>query len=94
MPVTLEEALTHIRQDPGVDDEAVQAMIDAATAAAWDYLGVDLGDDMPWPVHAAILLQVGELYGNREAGFQGRDGQHVVNPTYERLLNPYRAMEV
>ncbi|WP_429498061.1 head-tail connector protein [Robbsia andropogonis] len=66
-------------------------MIDAATAAAWDYLGVDLSDAMPAPVHAAILLQVGDLYGNREAG---GDQQYFVNPTYARLLDPYRTMEI
>jgi hypothetical protein len=94
MAVTLDEALTHIRQDAGIEDAAVQAMIDAATVAAWDYLGVDLSDDIPAPVRAAILLQVGDLYENREAGGQGTHLQYFVNPTYERLLNPYRAMSV
>lgn len=47
---------------------------------------------MPAPVHAAILLQVGDLYENREAGGQGTASQYFQNPTYERLLNPYRAM--
>ncbi len=94
MAVTLAEALDHVRQDAGIEDDAVQAMIDAATAAAWDYLGVDLGADMPAPVHAAILLQVGDLYAFREVGGMGTAGQYFVNPTYERLLNPYRAMGV
>lgn len=94
MSITLEEALEHIRQDAGVEDASIQAMIDAATAAAWDYLGVDLSDAMPAPVRAAILLQVGDLYENREAGTVGSRMQYYVNPTYERLLNPYRAMGV
>lgn len=92
MAVTLQEALDHVRQDLGAEDASIQAMIDAATAAAWDYLGVDLSDDMPAPVHAAILLQVGDLYENREAGGQGTALQYFVNPTYERLLNPYREL--
>ena len=94
MSITLQEALDHIRQDAGLEDASVQAMIDAAAAAAWDYLGVDLSDNMPAPVRAAILLQVGDLYENREAGTVGSHMQYFANPTYERLLNPYRAMAV
>ncbi|MCS6490773.1 head-tail connector protein [Burkholderia thailandensis] len=94
MSITLEEALTHVRQDAGIEDEAVQRMIDAATAAAWDYLGVDLSENIPAPVRAVILLQVGDLFANREAVGQGSLGQYFTNPTYERLLNPYRAMSM
>ncbi|WP_244258804.1 head-tail connector protein [Cupriavidus gilardii] len=43
---------------------------------------------------AAILLQVGDLYENREAGGQGAAAQYFRNPTYERVLNPYRVMTV
>lgn len=92
MAIELEEALLHLRADQGAEDDAVQAMIDAATAAAWDYLGVDLSENMPAPVRAAILLQVGDLYENREAGGQGKGDAYYQNPTYERLLNPYRAL--
>lgn len=94
MAVTLEEALEYIRQDLGAEDGAIQGMIDAATAAAWDYLGVDLSANMPAPVRSAILLQIGDLYANREAGSQGSAAQYCGNPTYDRLLNPYRLMSV
>ena len=67
-------------------------MIDASTAAALDYLNLDaMPDPVPAPVNAAILLQVGDLYTNRE---RQADKQFYGNSTYERLLNPYRAMDV
>lgn len=54
-------------------------------AAPWLSPTADrLAATMPAPVKAAILLQVGDLYENRER--QGGD----QNRTYERLLNPYR----
>ena len=40
---------------------------------------------------AAILLRVGDLYENREAQ---TDRPLHGNQTFERLLNPYRVMEL
>ena len=92
--VTLEQAKLYLRTlgDIGSDDE-LQRIIDAATDAAADYLNlpaIELMADMPAPVHAAILLQVGDLYANRER--QNTEGAYYQNRTYERLLNPYRVM--
>jgi isocitrate/isopropylmalate dehydrogenase len=92
--ITLEEAKRHLRVFHDGDDVEIQAMIEAATAAAADYLGAAIANPAPAPVRAAILLQVGDLYENREAGGQGAVAQYFSNPTYERLLNPYRVMAV
>ena len=92
--ITLEQAKAHLRITHDDEDTAIRAMIDAATVAAADYLNLpvaDIIDDMPAPVHAAILLQVGDLYENRE---RQADRQLYASLTYERLLNPYRAMAV
>jgi uncharacterized phage protein (predicted DNA packaging) len=96
--IDLTEAKLHLRVDIDDDDTLIQSMIDAATAAAADYLGMDVEDfggspsvPMPAPVRAAILLQVGDLYEFRERQL---DRAMYRNNTYERLLNPYRAMDV
>jgi hypothetical protein len=92
--VTLEQAKLHVRVDMPDEDAAIQGMIDAATDAAADYLGLTTGEltaAMPAPVHAAILLQVGDLYLNRE---RQSNEAYYQNRTYERLLNPYRVMAI
>lgn len=89
--ITLEQAKAHLRVDGDDEDTIIQAMIDAATAAALDYLNVESLEAMPAPVEAAILLQVGDLYVNRE---RQAEKPYFANATYERLLNPYRAMGV
>lgn len=86
--ITLSEAKLHLRVDHDSEDVAITAMIEASTAAAVDYLGVEL-DPMPAPVKAAILLQVADLYENRE---RQSDRPFHGNPTYFMLLNPYREM--
>ncbi|MNX81277.1 Phage gp6-like head-tail connector protein [compost metagenome] len=93
--VTLDQAKLHLRADAvGDEDAAIQDMIDAATNAAADYLGLtadELIAVMPAPVKAAILLQVGDLYLNRE---RQSNEAFYQNRTYERLLNPYRVMSL
>lgn len=89
---TLQQAKDHLRVDGDDEDTLIESMIDAATQAALDYLNLDeLPDPTPAPVEAAILLKVGDLYANREAG---GDKQYFVNETYRRLLDPYREMEI
>ncbi|WP_028605316.1 head-tail connector protein [Ottowia thiooxydans] len=84
--VTLEEAKNHIRVDQDEDDAAILAMIDAAEAAALDYLDLDELPDAA-PVHAAVLMLVGSLYTRRESQ---SDGPIVENRLFTRLLDPYR----
>lgn len=49
--------------------------------------------DVPAPIKAAVLLRVGDLYANREAQMVGATG-HVLNPTLQALLQPYRVWSV
>lgn len=90
--LTLTETKLHIRVDGTDDDTLIEGMIDAATQATADYLGLDLSQltgPLPAPIRAAALMLVADLYDNREAQ---ADRAYHANPTYERLLNPYRIM--
>lgn len=92
--ITVEQAKLHLRVDGDDEDLAIQAMVDASTVAAANYLNMTVPEllvDLPAPVEAAILLQVGDLYANREA--QGYS-EYFSNKTYHLLLNPYRVMAV
>ena len=87
--LTLAEAKLHCRIDHADEDTLLSAMIDAAVAAVGDYINAaePLDDTAPAPVKAACLLLVGDLYSNREALVERPLSK---NPTFERLLNPYR----
>ena len=86
--LTLFETKAHLRVDHSDEDLLIYSLIEAATAAACDYLNVEtLGLDAPAPVKSAALLLVGDLYANREAQ---ADRQLYRNATYQALLNPYR----
>lgn len=90
--MTLDDLKLYLRVDGDDEDAIIQSMLDAATAAALDYLNLEaMPDPAPAPIEAAILLQVGDLYGNREAQ---ADAELYLNQTYERLLAPYRVMGV
>ena len=89
--LTLPETKLHLRVDHSEEDALIEALMTTATAACADYLNMDAADlvvAVPAPVKSAALLLVGDLYANREA--QG-DRQFYKNPTFENLLNPYRA---
>lgn len=92
--ITVARAKQHLRIDHSADDEYLEDLIQAATEATADYLNQTVIEAMttaPAPVQAAVLLLVGDLYANRE---MQADRQLYENETYERLLNPYRLMEV
>ena len=85
------ETKTYLRVDHYDDDALIQMLMDTATAAAADYLNMPLEQmttTVPSPIKSAAMLMVNDLYANREA--QG-DRQFYKNPTFENLLNPYRA---
>lgn len=93
--ITLEDAKLHLRVDHDDENNLIDWMLDVAIEGAANYLNVEVGDLddplLPAPVKAAVLLVVGDLYVNREAvGTQ----PYSQNPTYERLLNPYRVVGV
>ena len=89
--LTLAETKLHLRVDHDDEDALITALMATATAACADYLNMPAADlvvAVPAPIKSAALLLVGDLYANREA--QG-DRQFYKNPTFENLLNPYRA---
>lgn len=92
---TLDDLKLHLRVDHDEEDDIITMYLGSATAAAANFLNVetlDLDDLLlPAPIKAAIFLAVGDLYANREAV---ATVPYSTNPTYERLLNPYRVMAV
>ena len=87
--LTLPEVKLHCRIDTADEDTLLAAMIEAAVASVGDYINAPepLDATAPAPVKAACLLLVGDLYSNREALVERPLSK---NPTFERLLNPYR----
>ena len=86
--LTLNETKMHLRVDHNAEDLLINSLMQAATAAACDYLNVaSLDNTAPAPVKSAALLLVGDLYANREAQ---ADRQLYRNATYQNLLNPYK----
>ena len=91
--VTLAEAKLHLRVDGADEDALIQTYLDAAEAAAQQYLNRALyetsaGTDttglvMTKDVKVAVLLQVGAFYADREDMSEMPTGSRV-------LLNPYR----
>ena len=91
--VTLAEAKLHLRVDGAEEDTLIQSYIDAAEAAAAQYLNrglyaSDVGTDtaglvMTKDIKVAVLLQVGAFYADREDLVEMPTGSRV-------LLNPYR----
>ena len=89
--LTLPETKLHLRVDHDDEDVLIAALMETATAACADYLNMPAADlvvAVPAPVKSAALLLVGSLYEQRES--QG-ERQFYKNPTFENLLNPYRA---
>jgi len=94
--MTLDDVKLHLRVDHDDEDDTISLYLDAAIGAVAEYLNADYDDlvtdpDTPSPIKAAVLLAVGDLYANREAVVER---QLFSNPTYERLLNPYRVVGV
>lgn len=89
--LTLTETKLHLRVDHDDEDVLIEALMATATAACADFLNMPAADlvvAVPAPVKSAALLLVGNLYENRES--MG-DRPYSKNPTFEALLNPYRA---
>lgn len=51
----------------------------------------DYGANVPAPLKAAVLLLAADLYANRESGIPAGS---IDNPAVDRLLFPYRSMQV
>lgn len=91
--LTLAEAKLHCRIDHDDEDTLLTALIATATAATGDYLNATtaLDDTAAAPIKSAALLMVADLYENREAQ---TERPLYRNSTFERLLNPYRTVEL
>ena len=88
--LTLDETKLHLRVDLEDDDTLIAALMDAATAATADYLGLpvdQMTSTVPSPIKAATLLLITDLYENRSAQ---TDRALYANSTYDRLLSTYR----
>ena len=89
--LTLDETKLHLRIDHSDEDTLIQSLIDTAAAACADYLNLppeQLTATTPGPIKSAALLLIGTLYEQRESQSE-RPYNH--NPTFDRLLAPYRA---
>ena len=90
--LNIDDVKLHLRVDGYDEDDLIEALMTAATAATANYLDLPLEQmttTVPSPIKAATLLLVADLYENRSAQTE-RPLHH--NEAYERLLQPYRTM--
>ena len=91
--LTLGDAKDHLRVDTADEDELIQLYTDAAVQACLTYCDLKLVPVGAEPsFRAAALLNLGDLYGSREAVAAGQS--YGVNPTAQNLLRPYRIIRV
>jgi uncharacterized phage protein (predicted DNA packaging) len=94
--ITLDQAKEHLRVDFHDEDSLIQLYLNGAEISVQNYLGRALyattaGTDTTGlvindAVTAAVLLQVGSMYENREP----TDKRTVLPDSMKWLLNPYR----
>ncbi|MGH6979042.1 MAG: head-tail connector protein [Brevundimonas sp.] len=91
--LTMDEAKDHLRVDTDDEDELIQLYTDAAVQACLTYCDLKLVPVGAEPsFKAAALLNLGDLYGGREAVTAGQS--YGVNPTAENLLRPFRTIRI
>ena len=112
MLVSLQQASDHLRRDTGDDDNDLTLKIMAASQAVMNYIDTDqsfynsagipdydsagVALDVPFPIQAAVLLILGDLYADRdgqnfrEGGSTPRVGEIVIPRSAHFLLDPYR----
>ena len=94
--VTLEEAKAHLRETGSNADFDIEQKIFTASHILFDYLKIDpdesplsvpwgIGEDTPGVIKAAVLLMVGELRRNPEAG-----AANVLSQSVKDLVHRYR----
>lgn len=100
--ITLEAVKLHLRVDHDDEDLMIQLYIDAAERSTSDYLERSIyqhaaaltsasdptGIVINAPIMAAILLQIGNLYANREATANAATAELPLGVTH--MLQPYR----
>lgn len=88
----LDDVKQHLRVDQSLDDDLIEALMTAATTATANHLdnaSLVLDTTAPAPIKAAATLLVADLYENRSAQ---TERPLFANTTFDRLLQPYRAM--
>lgn len=91
--LSLDDAKAHLRIDGNDEDELIQLYTDAAVQACLTYCDLRLVPIGAEPsFKAAALLNLGDLYGSREAVVAGQS--YGVNPTGENLLRPFRTIRI
>lgn len=100
-PVSVDRAKAHLRADDD-DSDAIQSMLDAAYGVVLNYLKVSdvtdlatgsppvLEDRVYNAVSAAILLQLGYLYRNRDSDPDGEFDRGYLPKPVTALLYPLR----
>lgn len=93
MVVTLSEAKLHLRVTGTSEDSLISLLIQAATDRVENFINqqipgaYDSPVSTPASIKAAVLLMVGDMFENREAG---GEKTYNINPTVKALLYPYR----
>ena len=90
--LTLDQTKLHLRVDGDFEDDLIQSLMTAATAAVANHLdnpAIVLDNTAPAPIKSAALLLVADLYENRSAQVEK---PLRSNETFDRLLQPYRVM--
>lgn len=89
----LAEAKAHLRVDSNDENDLIQLYTDAAVQACLTYCDLKLVPQGAEPsFKAAALLNLGDLYGSREAVVIGTISS--MNPTAENLLRPFRTIRI
>lgn len=91
--VTLAEVKTHLKVEYDTEDTYIATLIEVAEQAISNELQCELAvfashNTLPRPLHHAILLQVGDLYNNRESVAPA--SLHEVPRSIGYLLQPYK----
>lgn len=91
--ITLQEAKEHLSVDSSDQDDLIGLYTDAAVLSCLRYTDHKLVPEGAEPsFRVAALLNLGDLYANREAVVMGQS--FGVNPTAENLLRPWRSVRV
>lgn len=91
--LTLDEAKAHLHVDGSDEDDLITLYADAAVLSCLTWCDLKLVPQGAEPLfRAAALLNLGDLYANRESVVAGQT--FGVNPTARALLQAYRPYRV
>lgn len=91
--ITLQEAKDHLNVDSDDYDELIQLYSDAAVQSCLTFCDLKLVPEGAEPsFRAAALLNLGDLYANREAVVAGES--FSVHPTAQRFLWPWASVRI